>query len=56
MVNYESELNPRAKGSRQILKLSSVGYLDEHIHLVADDYNEGDYHDDVAYGQRLLNG
>lgn len=26
----------------------------EHIRLVADDYKEGDYHDDIAYAQRLL--
>lgn len=26
----------------------------EHIRLVAEDYKEGDYHDDIAYAQRLL--
>ena len=44
------------KGVEADLEVVQHGLFNEHIHLVADDYKEGDYHDDIAYGQRLLKG
>ena len=44
------------EGVEADLEVVQHGLFNEHIHLVANDYKEGDYHDDIAYGQRLLKG
>lgn len=38
------------------LEVAQESLFDEHIRLVTEDYKEGDYHDDIAYAQRLLTG
>ena len=44
------------KGVKADLGVVQNELFDEHIRLVAEVYKDGDYHDDVAYGQRLLVG
>ncbi|MDS9470346.1 S41 family peptidase [Sporosarcina pasteurii] len=44
------------KGIPVHLEVKQDGLYNEHIRLVAVDYKEGDYHDDIAYAQRLLAG
>ncbi|MBE1555039.1 S41 family peptidase [Sporosarcina limicola] len=44
------------KGVKADLEVVQSALFGEHIRLVADIYTEGDFHDDIAYGQRLLTG
>lgn len=44
------------KGVKADLEVEQNGLFKEHIHLVAEVYTTGDYHEDIAYGQRLLAG
>ena len=44
------------KGVKADLEVAQNELFSEHIRLVTEVYKDGDYHDDVAYGQRLLDG
>lgn len=44
------------KGVKTDLEVAQKALFSEHIRLVAEVYKDGDYHDDIAYGQRLLDG
>ncbi len=44
------------KGVEPDLEVEQSSLFGEHIRLVTEVYKEGDYHDDVAYGQKLLTG
>ncbi|QUW21650.1 S41 family peptidase [Sporosarcina sp. Marseille-Q4063] len=44
------------KGVEADLKIDQNELLEEHVRLVSDEYNEGDFADDIAYSQRLLAG
>ena len=44
------------KGVGADIEVKQNELLDEHIRLVSDEYKEGSFSDDVAYGQRLLKG
>ena len=44
------------KGVTAQLEVEQNKLFSEHIRLVTDDYKEGDFHDDIAYAQRLLSG
>ncbi len=44
------------KGVKPDLEVDQNKLFNEHIHLVAEDYTTGEYHEDIAYGQRLLVG
>jgi carboxyl-terminal processing protease len=44
------------KGVKPDLEVDQNKLFNEHIHLVAEDYTIGEYHEDIAYGQRLLVG
>lgn len=44
------------KGVEIDIKVKQNELFDEHIRLVSAEYKEGDFSDDVAYGQRMLKG
>lgn len=44
------------KGVKAELEVVQSELFKEHIRLVTDIYTEGDYHDDIAYAQKLLSG
>ncbi len=44
------------KGVKTDLEVAQNKLFSEHIRLVAEVYKDGDFHDDIAYGQRLLEG
>ncbi|WP_269051494.1 S41 family peptidase [Sporosarcina sp. G11-34] len=44
------------KGVQADLLVEQSGLFEEHIRLVSEEFKEGDFNDDVAYGQRLLIG
>ncbi|WP_342512959.1 S41 family peptidase [Sporosarcina sp. FSL K6-1522] len=44
------------KGVTAQLEVEQNKLFSEHIRLVTDEYKEGDFHDDIAYAQRLLSG
>ena len=44
------------KGVKEDLEVVQSELFGEHIRLVTEVYTEGDYHDDIAYGQKLLTG
>ena len=44
------------KGVEADLKIAQNELFNEHIRLVSEEYNEGDYSDDIAYSQKLLAG
>ncbi|AOV08479.1 S41 family peptidase [Sporosarcina ureilytica] len=44
------------KGIPPHLEVKQDGLFSEHIRLIGVDYKEGDYHDEIAYAQRLLAG
>ena len=44
------------KGVKEDLEVVQNELFSEHIRLVTEVYTEGDYHDDIAYGQKLLTG
>nr|WP_210470497.1 S41 family peptidase [Sporosarcina sp. 6E9] len=44
------------KGVEADLKIDQDDLFEEHIRLISAEYVEGDFNDDVAYSQKLLNG
>lgn len=44
------------KGVKTDLEVAQNELFSEHIRLVTEVYKDGDFHDDIAYGQRLLAG
>lgn len=44
------------KGVEVDLAVEQNSLFNEHIRLVTETYKEGDYHDDISYAQRLLQG
>lgn len=44
------------KGVKADLEVKQNELFNEHIHLVVEVYKDGDYHEDIAYGQKLLVG
>ena len=44
------------KGVKEDLEVAQSKLFGEHIRLVTEIYSEGDYHEDIAYGQKLLIG